>query len=1054
MPCCASLKSRHPVNQRCDKGLSVAKRGACSFAISTLFLPFMVLVLLGSILVPSFTLSLTQARAASPITPSGLNTEINLSATPVAGAVQYDITGGTRPGGGVNLFHSFGDFNVPTNNIANFLNETALPTSNILGCVTSGNISSIFGTIQTTGFGNANLFLMNPTGFLFGPNAIVNVGGAVAFTSADYLRLVDGVHFNTLPTGSADALLSAAPVAAFGFLGSNPGAITVQGSQLSVTPGQAISLVGGNHTVQSSTLENSTVQSARLSAPGGQINLASIASSGEVSAVDFTPVSGMTMGSINLSQEATLDVSGNAAGTVRIRGGQLVIAEATISADTVNVNGASIALDIRLTDDLVISDTRGLPAMTATTSGDGNAGTIQINSANLGATSSFTASDRFALIDTHTSGAGTAGTINILTGNLHASSNLQASSPETSTVRFIDSGTVNSGHGGDVRISSQSVSLEGMGITTGPSLASDDLEASGSPGNVTINADRLMLLNSLIDTSVVLLGNSLPGRAGSITLNAQDILLRESNVNALGLAGSGAIVVNADTLIMDAGAQLDSRTASELGGGIFVNAKTVELRNGSTFATDTFGDGQAGDIHVNVLHHLTLSTSPLNSGPSGFFSGSIGGLGSTGSGIGGGGSVIVSTPRLDMTGGSQINTVTRTSGSGGNVLINATKSISISGEMSSVADPISGIATISPGGIFTQTLGGDFCLFCGVAGQISITTGSLAVSSGAQIDAGTTSASAGGNIAINARDSITISGTLSDGSAGGIFSRSIGTSPEAGSGGNIDLKAGQSVRLNNGSTISAESTGAGDAGDIFIDAGQNYTSTDSEVTTRAEQASGGNITVIATNMFQLINSKFSASVQGAKETVSGNITIDPPYVVLQHSQILAQATQGEGGDISITANLFLPDDFSLRNIRTDSDFGVNGTVTIQSPNSPASGKIQPLGNQPLEATSLLNQRCAAVTGGHFSSFTVAGRDILPAEQGNWLASPLTTLSAGTGRGAKVEGKRYVSRGEGLEGTTMRASLAGENTLLSLRQVAPAGFLTQAFAVDWSAGCQS
>ena len=40
------------------------------------------------------------------------------------------------------------------------------------------------------------------------------------------------MRFNATPTASADLLLSAAPVAAFGFLGSNPGAITVQGSQL------------------------------------------------------------------------------------------------------------------------------------------------------------------------------------------------------------------------------------------------------------------------------------------------------------------------------------------------------------------------------------------------------------------------------------------------------------------------------------------------------------------------------------------------------------------------------------------------------------------------------------------------------------------------------------------------------------------------------------------------------------------------------------------------------------------------------------------------------
>ena len=89
----------------------------------------------------------------------------------------YDITGGTRPGNGPNLFHSFGHLKVPSNNIANFLNDSGLPTSNILGRVTGGNISNIFGTVQTTGFENANLFLINPAGFLFGPTARSTSGG-------------------------------------------------------------------------------------------------------------------------------------------------------------------------------------------------------------------------------------------------------------------------------------------------------------------------------------------------------------------------------------------------------------------------------------------------------------------------------------------------------------------------------------------------------------------------------------------------------------------------------------------------------------------------------------------------------------------------------------------------------------------------------------------------------------------------------------------------------------------------------------------------------------
>ena len=184
----------------------------------------------------------------APITSSGLNTKVSLPNSLPGNVTQFDITGGTRAG--TNLFHSFGNFNVPNNNIANFLNDAGLATTNILGRVTAGNASNIFGSIQTTGFGSANLFLMNPAGFLFGPTATVNVGGMVTFTTADYLKLTDGARFNAVPDAAADALLSAAPVAAFGFLGSSPGAITVQGSHFAVAPGKEIALVGGNITVE------------------------------------------------------------------------------------------------------------------------------------------------------------------------------------------------------------------------------------------------------------------------------------------------------------------------------------------------------------------------------------------------------------------------------------------------------------------------------------------------------------------------------------------------------------------------------------------------------------------------------------------------------------------------------------------------------------------------------------------------------------------------------------------------------------------------------------
>ena len=80
----------------------------------------------------------------APITSSGLNTKVSLPNSLPGNVTQYDITGGTRAG--TNLFHSFGNFNVPNNNIANFLNDAGLATTNILSRVTAGNASNIFGS--------------------------------------------------------------------------------------------------------------------------------------------------------------------------------------------------------------------------------------------------------------------------------------------------------------------------------------------------------------------------------------------------------------------------------------------------------------------------------------------------------------------------------------------------------------------------------------------------------------------------------------------------------------------------------------------------------------------------------------------------------------------------------------------------------------------------------------------------------------------------------------------------------------------------------------------
>ncbi|MBK9306579.1 MAG: filamentous hemagglutinin N-terminal domain-containing protein [Nitrospira sp.] len=263
------------------------------------------------------------------------------------------ITGGTRTdqGSGTNLFHSFDQFSVGDGHTAKFLNTTpSLHTDNILSRVTGGDSSGIFGTIDTTSYPGANFFLMNPGGIVFGPNATLQVGGSVAFTTADYLRLAGadasnaGIFHADL---SATPQLSSAPVAAFGFLGDNPAAIKVNETTLPLDPGQTFSLVGGNITIQSSMLAD-----AADTAAGNQVFIASVASPGDIlvgtlaSAPNINSELPKTLGTIDISQGSTIDTSNRDGGSIHIRGGQLIVDGSNIFAGSggILLNGTSISI--------------------------------------------------------------------------------------------------------------------------------------------------------------------------------------------------------------------------------------------------------------------------------------------------------------------------------------------------------------------------------------------------------------------------------------------------------------------------------------------------------------------------------------------------------------------------------------------------------------------------------------------------------------------------------------------------------------------------------------
>ncbi|WP_421656520.1 filamentous hemagglutinin N-terminal domain-containing protein [Leptothermofonsia sp. ETS-13] len=110
---------------------------------------------------------------------------------------------------GSNLFHSFGRFNLSAGEVANF--QSAANIRNILSRVTGGSPSSIDGLIFTQS-PNVNLFLINPGGIIFGPNARLNIGGSTrgsfVATTVDALVWPNGAQFSATVPGRPDSLLT------------------------------------------------------------------------------------------------------------------------------------------------------------------------------------------------------------------------------------------------------------------------------------------------------------------------------------------------------------------------------------------------------------------------------------------------------------------------------------------------------------------------------------------------------------------------------------------------------------------------------------------------------------------------------------------------------------------------------------------------------------------------------------------------------------------------------------------------------------------------------
>jgi filamentous hemagglutinin family protein len=215
----------------------------------------------------SFFSLVASSPTSAQITPDGtVPTSVNES-----GDVS-EITGGAKAGN--NLFHSFENFSVPTGTEAFFNNAANI--ANIISRVTGGSVSNIDGLIRANG--NANLFLLNPNGIIFGSNAALNIGGSFYATTADSVVFEDKTEFSA--TNPQTPLLTVSVPLGLQIY-SQAGSVTnrsVTGDDrgevvgLQVQPGKNLMLLGGNI----------SLKAGYLTAPGGRVELGGLKASGTV----------------------------------------------------------------------------------------------------------------------------------------------------------------------------------------------------------------------------------------------------------------------------------------------------------------------------------------------------------------------------------------------------------------------------------------------------------------------------------------------------------------------------------------------------------------------------------------------------------------------------------------------------------------------------------------------------------------------------------------------------------------------------------------------------
>ncbi len=500
---------------------------------------------------------------------------------------------------GNNLFHSFKEFSIPTGGSAVFNNSTDVV--NIINRVTGGNISNIDGLIKANG--NANLFLINPAGIVFGKNARLDIGGSFFGSTAESIKFSDDIEFSAISTITEPLLSINVPLGLQ--MGSSSGGIKVQADGyittsknidngvnvlapflvnssdgLRVKSGNTLALIGSEVSLNGGIV---VADSGRIELAGARQGLININNSTTKDLVlDYKGVE--NFGDIKLSSLALADASGTGSGSIQLQGRNISIKDGSRVFVQSRGNTAGEKIKLNATQSIEIVGTRSDGdldgGLLTETLGVGNAAEITIFTPDL-------LVSQGARIVSRTFSSARGGNIII-----DASKSLQISdfsfiNPENETE--ISTLNFNSGSAGDIDISTKKLSILGQEISSATF-------GIGDGGNVSISIEELTILDGGVIASATLgFGNG-----GDVKIDAKSINLKginNDNFSPSTLSASSLAVGNA--------------------GNLTVNTESLVLQNGGRVDSSTLAFGNSGSVTVNATDFIEVSgTVPGSVNPS------------------------------------------------------------------------------------------------------------------------------------------------------------------------------------------------------------------------------------------------------------------------------------------------------------------------------------------------------------------------------------------------------------------------------------------------------